>query len=317
MKRRRLFSLIFLIAGLAIAGAQGKIVLKVKVQKADVLSEMSLSAPVIKELAQGTEVEASRKVGEWYEIETTNDLGVSLTCYIHMSAVVVVSAEPAASNAPAALDYGPEPEQDLLESYFKAVASNDTTTMSEMAFDPIKIEAASWKIVSAGEEKIVPAALPDLRAKELDLKEQVEQHVGLTLDSKDALDAAKDEYSAARSGAAKAAAKAKLDAAQAKYDEEYKFHMDLQRQYDEAKADAAKEEKIKSLSVGTEPLPNKVSNNLELKGHVHSKVVEVDVTLRDGTTKKLNVTIEMYSLTDEAAGISFGGRWVITKFETL
>lgn len=317
MKRMRLFSLLFLIAGLVIAGAQSKIVLKVKVQKADVLSEMSLSAPVIKELAQGTEVEASRKAGEWYEIETTNDLGVSLTCYIHISAVDVVSAEPAASNAPAALDYEPEPEQDLLESYFKAVASNDTTTMSEMALDPIKIEAASWKIVSVGEEKIVPAALPELKAKELDLKEKVEQHVGPTLDIKDALDAAKDESSASRSGAAKAAAKAKLDAAQAKYDEELEFHMDLKRQYDEAKAAAAKEEKIKSLSVGAEHLPSKVSNNLELKDHVYSKVVEVDVTLRDGTTKKLNVTMEMYSLRDETAGISFGGRWVITKFETL
>ena len=208
---------------------------------------------------------------------------------------------------------GSKPEQNLLKGYFNAVALNDLTTMSTMAVDPIKIDAASWKIVSASEEKIVPASLPDLNAKELDLKKQVEQHVGPTLDSKDTLDVAKDDYNSARSGAAKAAAKAKMDAAQVKYDEEYKLHQDLQRQYNETKAAASKEEEITTFSLGAGQLPNV----RKLKGDVHSKDVEVDVTLKDGTTKKYKVTMELYRLKDEAAGIPRNGRWVITKFETL
>jgi hypothetical protein len=204
------------------------------------------------------------------------------------------------------------PEQSILQRYFNAISLNDVTTMATMAVDPIKIDFANWKIVSVSEEKIVPAALPDLNAKELDLKKKVEQHVGPTLDAKEASDAAKDEYTGARSAAAKAAAKAKMEAAQKKYDEEYKLHLDLQREYNETKAAASKEEEITTFSLGAGQLPN----IRELKGDVHSKVVEVDVTLKDGQTKKYQITMMLYNLKDETAGLARRGRWIITKFET-
>jgi len=205
------------------------------------------------------------------------------------------------------------PEQSLLDRYFNAISLNDVTTMSTMAVDPIKIDFASWKIVSVSEEKIVPATLPELNTKEQDLKKQVEQHVGPTLDAKDALDVAKDEYTGARSGAARAAAKAKMDAAQLKYDEEYKLHQDLQRQYNETKAAASKEEEITIFSLGAGQLPNV----RDLKGDVHSKVVEAEIVMKDGQTKKYQITMMMYRLKDEAANIAQNGRWIITKFETL
>jgi hypothetical protein len=204
------------------------------------------------------------------------------------------------------------PEQGLLQRYFNAISLNDVTTMSTMAVDPIKIDFSSWKVAAVSEEKIVPATLPELNTKELDLKKQVEQHVGPTLDAKDTLDVAKDEYTGARSGAARAAAKAKMDAAQTKYDEEYKLHQDLQRQYNETKAAASKEEEITIFSLGAGQLPNV----RDLKGDVHSKVVDLDVVQKDGQAKKYQITMMMYRLRDETANISHNGRWVITKFET-
>jgi hypothetical protein len=205
------------------------------------------------------------------------------------------------------------PEQSLLQRYFNSVSMGDLTTMSTMAVDPLQIDAASWKIVSVSEEKILPASLPDLNAKELELKKQLEQHVTPTLDAKDTLDIAKDEFTGARTGAAKASAKAKMDEAQKKYDDELKLHQDLQRQYNETKSAAAKEEEISVFSLGAGQLPNM----RELKGEVHAKDVEVDVVLKDGQAKKYKITMEVYNLKDEAAGISHRGRWVITKFETL
>ena len=57
------------------------------------------------------------------------------------------------------------PEQGLLKSYFHASSLNDVTTMSTMAVDPIKIDAASWSITKVSEEKIEPAALTDLNKR--------------------------------------------------------------------------------------------------------------------------------------------------------
>ncbi len=205
------------------------------------------------------------------------------------------------------------PETNLLTKYFNAISMNDTTTMSTMAVDPIKIDAASWKITSVTEEKIEPAALADIGAKEADLKKQQDAHVPTTLDAKDSLDNAKDDYTTARTAAAKAAAKAKMDAAQTKYDEEYAKHQDIIRQYNEAKAGAAKEEEITSFSLGAGQLPN----IRDLKGNVHTKDVQIEVKTKAGAVENFKISMKMYQLKDEAANVNHRGRWVITKIEKI
>lgn len=205
------------------------------------------------------------------------------------------------------------PEQSLLKSYFHAVSLNDVSTMSTMAVDPLKIEAASWTITKAGETKIEPASLAELAKAEVDLKKQQDVHVPVTLDAKDALDVAKDEYNSARTAAAKAAAKAKMDAAQTKYDDEYKIHQDIIRKYGEAKAATAREEEITTFSLGAGQLPNV----RDLKGEVNSKEVEVQIKEKGGAVKNFKITIRMYNLKDEAANIPHRGRWIITKFEQI
>jgi len=205
------------------------------------------------------------------------------------------------------------PEQSLLKSYFHAVNLNDVSTMSTMAVDPLKIEAASWTITKSSETKIEPASLAELAKAEVDFKKQQDAHVPVTLDAKDALDVAKDEFNSARTAAAKGAAKAKMDAAQTKYDEEYKLHQDIIRKYGEAKAATAREEEITTFSLGA----REIQNLHDLKGDVLSKEVEVQIKEKGGAVKNFKITIRMYKLRDEAQNIPRPGRWIITKFEQI
>jgi len=202
------------------------------------------------------------------------------------------------------------PEKGLLEQYFHAISLNDVSTLSKMALEPVTIDATKWSIIKVSEEKIEPATLPDLNAKELDFKKKMEQHVGPVMDSKDVLDAAKDELTSARTGAARAAAQAKVTAAQKKYDEEYSLHNELKKGYNDSKAAAQHEEELSLFSLDIRQL----DNVRELKGEIHSKNIEIQAIGKDGVAKNYKILIKMYSLKDEAANVTHRGRWVI-KFE--
>ena len=80
--------------------AQEIYILKIKVQLANVRSEPDMSAPVIKQLRSGTLLEASQKLGDWFEITVQNDQGKAVFGYISQSVVDIVSGgkpgEPAA-----------------------------------------------------------------------------------------------------------------------------------------------------------------------------------------------------------------------------
>lgn len=205
------------------------------------------------------------------------------------------------------------PEQNLLKSYFHACSLNDVTTMSTMAVDPIRIEAASWSITKVGEEVVAPAMLPDMTQKEAELKKNTDAHIPVTLDAQDVLNNAKDELTAARTAGARGAAKVKVDEAQKKYDEEYKLHQDMLKAYNDAKIAAAHEEEITSFSLNA----GQLANIRELKGNVHSKEVEIQIKAPNGTTENMKITMMMYDLKDEAANFSRRGQWKITKFEKL
>jgi hypothetical protein len=205
------------------------------------------------------------------------------------------------------------PEQSLLNSYFNAISMNDITTMSSMAVDPLKIEAQSWKITQVDPEKVLPAPLRDMNQKEIDLKKQFEASSAPALDAQDALNVAKDEYTAARTAAAKAAAKAKQDEAQKKYDAAYEANRALVKAYNDAKEAASREEEKMAFSLGVKQL----ANIRDLTGDIATKDVQIEVKTKDGQTKNIKITMEKYTMKDEAAGLSHRGRWIITKFVTL
>jgi len=205
----------------------------------------------------------------------------------------------------------PKPEQSVLKSYFHAIMLKDVTTMSTMAIEPMDIEADSWKITKSSEEKIEPAFLPGLNKTETDLKKKLEEHVGPTLDAKDALDSATETYKATRTNAAKA----KMTEAQAAYDKILAEHKDLQKSYNDAKAAAGQEEEITKFSLGLGA--GDVSNIRDLTGNVHSKDIVVETKNKSGQVKSYEFWLRMYDLKDEAANLARQGRWIIVRINPV
>jgi len=85
---------VILVLALAIGGlalSAETTVLKVKVQTANIRVQPDINAAVVKQAKMGTLLESEQMVDDWYEVSVTNDLGVTLTAYIHANVVDVVS----------------------------------------------------------------------------------------------------------------------------------------------------------------------------------------------------------------------------------
>jgi hypothetical protein len=202
-----------------------------------------------------------------------------------------------------------DPDKGLLEKYFQADSLNDNATLSTMALAPISIDPDSYEILSRTEEVVEPATLPDLNAKYLDLKKQLEDSIAVTLESSGELDDAKFEMETARTPGATRAAKTKVDAAQLKYDEQFEKHKELQK---EAEAAANREEEITLFSLGVQELVNV----RDLTGDVTFKEVIVRTVGNQGT-KDYKFFLRMYTLFDEAMNQHWRGHWKIIKIEPL
>jgi len=204
-----------------------------------------------------------------------------------------------------------KPEDSLLKSYFNALSLNDLTTLSTMAIEPADLEVESWKIVSVTEEVINPVSLPELDRKELEMKENVDEAVGSTLDARDAWDEADFEAKRTRTRAARE----KAEELQAEYEKILEDYKELQREYNEAKAEAKREEEITGFSLGVKL--GDYPNIREFTGNVHSKEVIVEVTEPDGNKKNYKVYMRKYMVKDEANNLQHRGRWIILKFESV
>ncbi len=205
-----------------------------------------------------------------------------------------------------------KPEEGVLKRYFHAVALNDKTTMGSMAMEPIDMDVESWKIVSSSEEIIEPAPLPDLNAKELELKKKVEDSVSITVEAKEDLDDAIFEMENARTRTARRVAQQKVDELQAKYEEIRENHNQVQADYNEAKNAATREESIVNFSLGAGDLPN----IRDFTGDFHRKEVVIEVKGKEDI-KKYKTSMRRYVLQDEALNMTRRGRWIIVKFEPI
>jgi hypothetical protein len=207
----------------------------------------------------------------------------------------------------------PAPEKTILKKYFNAVQMNDNDTMASMALEPFQPELGSWGIVSIGEEKVEPAALPELNAAEVEAKKLQDAQIGPTIDANTALQDAQYERDTSRSAAGKRAAQRMVDELQVKYDEENAKMQELKKAYNDTKATAAAEEEMTIFSLGAREL----AIVRQLTGQVHSKEVVVAITNRAGETKNYKLQMRRYDLRDEANNIPYPGRWVIINFEPL
>lgn len=205
-----------------------------------------------------------------------------------------------------------DPEKSLLDRYFQADSLKDVATLSAMAISPVSIKAESFEILSVSEEVIEPATLPDLNKTYLDLKKQVEDSVGITLATSDELDNAKFEEETARTAAAKRAARAKVSEAQAKYDEQYEKHKNVQIEKNAAESAANKEEEITLFSLGVQELVTV----RDLTGEVAFKEVTVR-TVGEAGTKDYKFLLRKYTLKDEATNQHWRGRYIIVSIESL
>lgn len=90
----RLIGFILLICLLTVSFLESGqlIVLKVRIQTANVRSEPDLGSAIIKQLRLGDLLEANSRLGDWYEIVVTDRSGNIASAYIHSSSVEVVSA---------------------------------------------------------------------------------------------------------------------------------------------------------------------------------------------------------------------------------
>ena len=217
--------------------------------------------------------------------------------------------------------YMPKEEIEVLDAkpeilvfrYFNAMKTNDNSAMASMALEPLTMDFSSFFVVRVGPEKTEAAVLPELRKQEAYFKKKLEEHVGPTMDAKEALDVAKSELDIARSPAAKQTAQKKKDEMQAKYDQEFGLHKELQKGYNDAGLAAAREEKIAAFSLRAKDL----SNIRALSGEVQSKEVDIKIKTRDAGDKSYKLLMRRYILKDEALNLKHNGRWVIAKFEPL
>jgi len=89
--KRIAFVLILVLAIGGLALSTETTVLKVKVQTANIRTQPDINAAVVKQVKMGMLLESEQMVGDWYEVSVTNDLGVTLSAYIHANVVDVVS----------------------------------------------------------------------------------------------------------------------------------------------------------------------------------------------------------------------------------
>jgi hypothetical protein len=78
----------------AVSHAQQKQRIKVIVRNASIRLQPNVDSEVILSPPTGSTFEVEKKVGEWYEIKFTSELGVLITGYIHSMFVDVIAAEP-------------------------------------------------------------------------------------------------------------------------------------------------------------------------------------------------------------------------------
>lgn len=109
------FAALFVLCALAVAS--DVVLIKVKVQLANVRSEPNLNAPVVTQLKNGTLLEASSKKNDFYEIAIADETGKISTGYIHANTVEVVPPEPQeqAQEQPKAVEPQAAPEQPVAE----------------------------------------------------------------------------------------------------------------------------------------------------------------------------------------------------------
>lgn len=198
------------------------------------------------------------------------------------------------------------PEQKVVDQYFAAVNQGDDQTLASFAAVKFDKKVQSWAITDPGEERRVPAELPNLVKKYADTETAI-------ADNKKAyntyfLDHPK-EVDQVRDLLKKDAA---IPANLKKYGDDWKAftekERDLKKQLVDAKAAVDKEKRAVILSVG------QVDDVEGMTGEMITKTVGMNLTI-DGAAKPYNMGLRKYEMMAPGSTGKPQGRWVVAALD--
>lgn len=193
------------------------------------------------------------------------------------------------------------PEKALVDKYFNAVRAKDHQTLTSFAAVVLDKPVEAWKITRSGEEKVSPAALPELMAKVKDTEAQ------LAANKKAAAAYNLENYTniekveALKKGAP---VPGSLAGVAGEWDKFKQKDRELKKALAAAKDAAEKEKRYMVLSVGA------VSDLDSLTGKMADKQVELDLTLKDEKPQPYVMLLRKYDLV-RPAGSKVMSRWVV------
>ncbi|HSQ34539.1 MAG TPA: SH3 domain-containing protein, partial [Candidatus Binatia bacterium] len=93
MKKNVILALLFFLVLAGALAAREPVIIKVKVQMANVRSEPDTRAPVVAKVPGGTLLEVAGRAGDWFEVSVNDKAGREITGFIRNSVVEVIGAE--------------------------------------------------------------------------------------------------------------------------------------------------------------------------------------------------------------------------------
>lgn len=203
-----------------------------------------------------------------------------------------------------------QPEQRLVDGYFRAVNTNDNTTLSSMSVVPFDKKVERWAINRSSEEKHSPVGedaegtLPYLVKQVQELEKAMEGNKKAAREYRDAHYA---EWEQAQKLSKDAKVPAKLQAVKTEYDKFSQTERDLRKALAAAKEAVDRERHPVTLSIARQLRPEEKVEGFQ--GEMVTKELDLTLTV-DGQPQPYTMTLKRYHLKD-ASGASVSSRWVV------
>jgi len=194
-------------------------------------------------------------------------------------------------------------EKAVVNQYFNALATNDTTTLTSFAAVAFDKEVTDWKIVSVTEGTPSPVTLPELAARQKEFEAEVAankkeaQAWGNDLEIYPKLDRVRELQKDGKN------VPKSLQPIADKWGEFNQKDRELKTKLAEAKDAADKERRLTQLSVG------QIEGVENLPGEVETRTVDLELTI-DGQVQPYVMTLTKYDLEQEGSQ-RIVSRWVV------
>ena len=194
------------------------------------------------------------------------------------------------------------PEQNVVDQYFGAVNQKDNQTLSSFAVVGFDHKVDKWSIAQTGEEKRLPAPLPELvkkrNAAEAAVNENKKAASAYALDHIAEVDQVREAHKKSQP------VPAKLQGIAAEWEKFNQKDRELKKALAEAKDAVEKEKRNVVLSVG------QLDDLESLTGEMITKDLDLVLTI-GGQPKNYVMSLRKYEMTSGAKGSRVVSRWVV------